>query len=104
VGSADLITGAYPSAAALADGGFVVAFVVPPTQFDRNKCDVYGQRYSAKGKRVGNEFLVNTNHKIVMGKSPSIAGLLNGGFVITWTGAHVGEGYDVYASATRRDG
>ena len=48
----------YPSAAALADGGFVVTW--HSADLDGFGDDVYGQQYDASGTAAGAEFLVNT--------------------------------------------
>jgi hypothetical protein len=71
----------FPSVAALGDGGFVVTWT--GQEGGSNLSGVYGQRYSATGATVGPEFLVNTTTANYQ-DHPSIAGLSNGGFVVTW--------------------
>lgn len=70
-----------PSVADLADGGFVVAWEATA---GANGLDVFIQRYNAKGRKAGGRVRVNsftTNGQY----EPSVAGLANGGFVVTWT-------------------
>jgi Ca2+-binding RTX toxin-like protein len=73
-----------PAIAALADGGFVVAW----QSYAQDGADylngIYAQRYDANGVAVGTEFLVNTyttSNQI----DPAIAALNDGGFVVSWT-------------------
>jgi hypothetical protein len=74
----------YPSVAALDNGGFVAVWHSEGQ--DGSGAGVYGQRYSAAGARAGNEFKVNTT-TLNNQDHPSVAGLGNGGFVVTWTSA-----------------
>ncbi len=70
-----------PRVAALSDGGFVVVW--PSDGQDGGGLGIYGQRYDAAGTAVGGEFRANsytTDHQWV----PSVAGLLDGGYVIAW--------------------
>ena len=70
-----------PSITALADGGFVVTW--ESKDQDGNNWGVYAQRYDSAGSAVGSEFQVNSwtfNEQ----RSPEIAGLADGGFVVTW--------------------
>ncbi len=81
--------------AALSDGGFVVTWlsgVILTTTFAEG---ISGQRYDANGVAVGGEFQVNTNVDYV--SVPLVAGLADGGFVVTWSSEHDGSGYGVYA-------
>jgi alpha-tubulin suppressor-like RCC1 family protein len=70
-----------PSVAALADGGFVVAWV--SNLQDGSGLGIYAQRYNGTGAPVAAEFKVN---KTTAGNqtAPSVAGLDNGSFVIAW--------------------
>ena len=70
------------SVAGLSDGGFVVTWTSSYSQ-DGSGSGVYGQLYSAAGAPVGSEFRVNT-YTTFNQDSPSIAGLSDGGFVVTW--------------------
>jgi hypothetical protein len=75
-------TQAFPVVAALANGGFVVAW---SSDAPDGNSDIYGQRYAANGAKAGTEIKI-TN---IAGKSenaPSIAALHGGGFVVAWTG------------------
>ena len=67
--------------AALEDGGFVVTWLSQGQ--DGSGHGVYGQRYNANGQVVDGEFRVNT-YTSSNQYEPSVAGLEEGGFVITW--------------------
>ncbi|HJP21681.1 MAG TPA: hypothetical protein QF861_08995, partial [Alphaproteobacteria bacterium] len=71
----------YPSVAALSDGGFVVAWTSDGQ--DGSGHGIYAQRYDASGNAEGSEFQVNSNAAIKQ-EVPSVAKLLDGGFVVTW--------------------
>lgn len=70
-----------PSIATDADGNFVVVWE------SRNEpellSDVYGQRFTAEGVRVGEEFQVNSRTSYWEG-IPSVAMTPTGGFVVAW--------------------
>ncbi|NOT16045.1 MAG: hypothetical protein HOP21_10860 [Methylotenera sp.] len=72
-----------PSIAALTDGGFVVSWT---SLQDGSVYGVYAQRYDAAGVAQGAEFQVNTYISDWQYKS-TIAGLADGGFVISWESA-----------------
>ena len=81
-----------PTVAALAGGGYVLAW---QSEFEEGGAytgsGVYAQLYDAKGVKVGGETLVNTHtddEQIV----PQAAALQDGGYVITWTS----EGQDSF--------
>jgi hypothetical protein len=76
-----------PSVARLSDGGFVVVWQTWGYQTqaqDGSKYGVYGQRYTAAGSPADGEFQVNT-YTLNDQHDPSVAGLSDGGFVVTWT-------------------
>lgn len=77
-------TGIYtnPVVAALADGGFVVAYE------DRNGTDgdgsgIIAQRFDSNGSPFGSHLIVNTT-TIGSQRAPSITALTGGGFVVTF--------------------
>jgi len=73
---------ATPVVAALAGGGFVVAWA--SDRQDGSGRDVYARRYAANAKPAGDEFMVNhakTNDQW----QPAVAALGDGGFVVTWS-------------------
>jgi VCBS repeat-containing protein len=76
------------SVAALADGGWVVTWEGPDGSFG----GIYQQRYDAAGAPEGVETLVNTTTFNSQTK-PSVAGLSDGGWVVTWT-SRDGAGID----------
>jgi len=95
VGTEFLIGGplaSVPVVAALADGGFVVVWQAR----DQNAEGVFGQRFTADGSRAGAAFPVNT---FTLGTQdrPSVAGLIDGGFVVTWeSDGRDGSGWGIY--------
>jgi hypothetical protein len=72
-----------PSIAALADGGFVVAWTSDGQ--DGGGLGIYGQRFKANGAKASNEFKVNTTTAGDQSR-PSVSGLIGGGFVVAWQG------------------
>jgi hypothetical protein len=102
-----------PAVAALASGGFVVAWVseqervvgapnasaVPPNQQAYPSIDIYARLYDVNGNPQGNEFLVNGDSNPCA--HPSVAAGTDGGFVIAWD-AHdmtspTANSLDIYA-------
>jgi len=91
-----------PSIAKLADGGFVVVWEA--TGQDGSGQGIFARRYDANKKPVGNEFQVNTYTQDDQ-QYPSVAGLANGGFVVTWTSwLQDGSGQGVYGQRYGADG
>jgi hypothetical protein len=82
-----------PRVAALNDGGFVVAWVVRSE--DGTVFDIYARRYNIAGTPVAPEFRVNTNTDDQM-RDPSVSGLSDGGFIITWSQAHFNNPLNQY--------
>lgn len=90
VGSEFLINGQttnfqqVPTVTGLSNGGFVVTWQdLSGTLGDASGSSIKAQVFAADGSTVGSEFLVDTqtaNDQTV----PTISGLGNGGFVITW--------------------
>jgi hypothetical protein len=72
----------HSAVSALADGGFVVTFVAETENY---RPGLFGQRYTANGSRSGAQFGVRTPQPGAGQPDPSVAGLPNGGFVVTWT-------------------
>ena len=76
--------------AALADGGFVIAWI------DNDTRDIHGQRYNATGTKVGVEFDMDTNIGNLDFRGLDIEGLDDGRFVVTWEeGSVTGPNIDV---------
>ncbi len=96
-----------PSVARLNDGGFVLTW--HSNLQDGNSWGIYGQRYNANGTTNGEEFRVNTYTDNSQGE-PSVTGLNDGGFVVTWHSEDQdGSGYGIYgqrynASGTKEGG
>ena len=89
-----------PSVAKLASGGFVVVWDdLSKTGADTDLTAVRGQLFDAAGRKVGDEFLVNT--AVARSQTDSkVAALANGGFVVTWTD-YSGEGGDSAATSVK---
>jgi VCBS repeat-containing protein len=95
---------ALSSVAGLTDGGFVATW----SSFgqDGSGRGIYGQRYDVSGNAVGDEFRINTYTPSEQSSS-SVAGLTDGGFVVTWesfsqdgeAGGVYGQRYDANGSA-----
>lgn len=91
--------GAESSVTALADGGYVVAWLAIT---GGSRWDVFAQRYSADGIAVGGELMLST---LPTGSSsstysslqvaPVVTALLDGSYVVTWT-VYNAEGADIY--------
>ncbi|MBL96165.1 MAG: hypothetical protein CMF70_12780, partial [Magnetovibrio sp.] len=88
-----------PSITGLADGGYVVAWRDQSGHSGGSGEDVRAQRYDSDGQTVGDEVRVNS-HTGNSQYEPSIAGLADGGYVITWrdnSGHSGGSGADIRA-------
>lgn len=78
------------SVATLSDGGWVVTWY----GHQSGDPDIYLRRFDASGNPVGNELTVNSS----LGSSqsvPTVTGLSDGGWVVTWTGEQSGT-WDIY--------
>ncbi|HUA38610.1 MAG TPA: hypothetical protein VMA35_09490 [Candidatus Sulfopaludibacter sp.] len=106
-----------PAVAALANGGFVVAwvseqervaapnpgagsFLVTNTATAPNpSVDVYARLYNGSGSAQGNEFLVNSDFNPCA--NPDVAAGVDGGFVVVWDAydmtSPLSNGLDIYA-------
>ncbi|MED5461997.1 MAG: hypothetical protein VYC03_05205, partial [Pseudomonadota bacterium] len=85
-----------PSIASLDDGGFVVTWRDDNGATDGREgsgVDVFGQRFDANSVKVGDEFLINADADTGSQYEPSVAGLGNGQFVVTWRDSH-GSSHD----------
>jgi hypothetical protein len=93
----------HPSITSLNDGGFVVSWMSSSGQ-DGDLYGVYAQMYNADGTKQGGEFQVNT-HTTRDQKRPSITGLNDGGFFVSWSSYLQDGSYDgVYAQIYNADG
>lgn len=87
------LTQYQPTAAGLADGGFVTAWT------DIDSGNVLAQRFSAAGAKLGGEFTANTTADGSQSQAKAI-GLAGGGFVIAWIDASM-TGDDTSGTAVR---
>ena len=70
-----------PSVTTLSDGGFVATWT--SKNQDGSADGIFGQRYDAAGDATGDEFQINTE-TFFLQFTPSVTGLSDGGFVVTW--------------------
>ncbi|WP_309388395.1 hypothetical protein [Chelatococcus sambhunathii] len=71
----------YSSNAALEDGGFVSVW--QSFEQDGSENGIFGQRFDHRGKKTGEEFLVNAHTNLAQ-EFASVTGLPGGGFVVVW--------------------
>jgi Ca2+-binding RTX toxin-like protein len=91
-----------PTVTGLSDGGFVITWM--SYNQDGSSGGIYGQRFTADGSASGGEFQVNTT-TYDRQVSPTITGLSDGGFVVTWMSSNQdGSGYGVYGQRFAADG
>ncbi|UJP03046.1 MAG: DUF4347 domain-containing protein [Nitrosomonas sp.] len=77
-----------PTITGLSDGGFVVSWASVNHEGDPSQ-DIYAQRYDANGIALGAEFRGNSNLGGLQ-VNPSITGLSDGGYVISWESEDIG--------------
>ena len=87
--------------ASLSDGGFVKVWESYNQDGDGGYYNIYGQQFDASGNTVGDEFMVNVDRTVRDQQQPSVAGLDNGEFVVTWgdeattsRSSELGSGFD----------
>ncbi len=91
-----------PDMAILVDGGYLITWSSEGQ--DGDGWGVFAQRYQIDGTRQGDEFQVNL-HTISDQKSPAVAGLTDGGFIIVWESSEQdGDGLGVFAQRYKEDG
>ncbi|MFV0473998.1 MAG: calcium-binding protein [Pikeienuella sp.] len=91
-----------PNIAALADGGFIIAW--ESDQQDGSGFGVYAQRYDKDGVAQGTEFLVNSTTANTQ-RTPNVTALSDGGFLITWeSDQQDGSSWGIYAQRYDKDG
>lgn len=71
---------ANPGVVVLTNGNVVITYATFTTNTMQ---DVYGQMFSPAGVKIGNEFQINQVSQFNQ-RSPAIAALANGGFIVTW--------------------
>jgi hypothetical protein len=73
-----------PAVATLASGNVVVVWGSFDEAGSDSLQDVYGQILSPTGQKIGGEFLVNQQYTAYNQRTPALAALANGGFVVVW--------------------
>jgi len=92
----------YSSVAALSNSNFVVTWVSYGQDGDSG--GIYGQIYNANSSKYGSEFRVNT-YTTNMQRDPSVAGLIDGKFVVTWhSDGQDEDGYGIYSQMFNANG
>jgi hypothetical protein len=88
----------FPAVASTADGGFVVAWQAGAVS------DVFAQRYTANGAKLGGEFGVNTWTAGAQSQ-PAVSAFDDGGFVVSGTSnGQDGSGLGVFAQIYNANG
>src|SRR6185436_14299957 len=72
-----------PVVTTLSDGTVVIAWSSFNQQHSNSFHDVFAQRFSSTGEKLGGEFLVNQFASFNQ-RTPAIAALNDGRFVLTW--------------------
>jgi VCBS repeat-containing protein len=89
-----------PTVAALSSGGFVVTWSdASAIGSDTSNYGIKAQVFDGNGAAVGGEFLVNTQ-TLNAQKTPSVAALSSGGFVISWADLSL-QGGDASVSSVK---
>lgn len=88
----------WPSLTALADGGYFIVW--ESYNQDGSALGIFGQRYDANGNTNGGEIQVNT-YTFGNQQLPVVAGLDDGGFVVTWM-SYFGDDTDAYGVYAQR--
>jgi serine/threonine protein kinase len=95
------LTQHYPNVTMSSTGDFLITW----TSFSQAAIgdDVYGQRFSAKGMAIGDEFRINS---IFVGDQyfSKAAYDAAGNFIVTWTGGSNSSGHDIFARRFSVDG
>ncbi|WP_159690023.1 PKD domain-containing protein [Cognatazoarcus halotolerans] len=85
------------------NGGYVITWTSAGGQ-DGDGYGVFAQRYDGNGTAIGPEFQVNTQ-TLYNQDEPAVAGLQNGGFVVTWTDSSLdGDGDGIFAQVFNASG
>ena len=73
-----------PAVAVLNNGNVIVVWSSFDEQSSSSLQDVYGQLFSQTGQKIGGEFLINNQFTSYNQRTPAVAALANGGFVVAW--------------------
>jgi hypothetical protein len=73
-----------PAVATLANGNVVIVWASFDEAGASSLLDVYGRIFSPAGAPVTNEFLINQQYTAYNQRTPAVAALANGGFVVVW--------------------
>ena len=71
-----------PSVSALEDGGFIVVW---QSTNETGEYSVLGQRFDVNGTKVSSEFQILEGNNSSYGTQPSVTGLDDGGFFVSWS-------------------
>jgi len=78
-------------------------FVIVWEDYRNGNCDIYCQRYSSDGMKLGNNFMVNDDAGSSNQYRPSITVDNSGNFIIVWADERNGN-YDIYCQRYSTDG
>uniref|UniRef100_UPI0018E0BC8C cadherin domain-containing protein n=1 Tax=Microvirga flavescens TaxID=2249811 RepID=UPI0018E0BC8C len=90
-----------PDTVALADGGWIVTWTGGAGS--AGTYDIFQQRYSANGDKVGGETVVNTTTTNEQ-TNPEITAFDDGGWLVTWLSKRADDYYDLYQQRYNVDG
>jgi len=88
----------FPSIATDTNGNFVITWM-DNMRYGNQYYDIYAQRYSSEGAKLGNNFQVNNDQEPIRLLYPSIFTYGQGDFMITWKNSS-----DLYAQRYSSDG
>jgi hypothetical protein len=88
-----------PAITTLTNGEVVVVWASWNQHSATSMQDVYAQRFTAAGQKLGGEFLINQNYTAYNQRTPALAPLSDGRFVVVWISEHnrFENSVDVYA-------
>jgi Ca2+-binding RTX toxin-like protein len=90
-----------PTAVAkLLDGGFVVAW---SSMDGADQYGVFAQRYDSAAAPINGAFQINNSH-LTFPYEPTVVGLADGGYLVSWTNFIGDDGNDIYGRLYNADG
>ncbi len=90
----------WPAIACYTDGSFIIAWVDGRSQGR----DIYAQRYTSAGVKIGENIKVNDDDIDNYTLSPSVDISPDGNFIITWADYREAEIFNIYAQRFSNDG
>ena len=81
--ASDVALSSAPAVAALADGGYLLAWAKPENNSYGSNANIWAQRFDGNGTAIASVQQINSVTRF--GASLSAAGLADGGYVVAWT-------------------